>query len=82
MIKKPSSIVSKLNDRIAELEDILRRIEQGETPWEGYTYYYGYLGQEQYIKSLAKHALYGTEVFAFKKEEFAPIDHTYLKNLD
>lgn len=82
MTKKPSSLNLKLNDRIAFLEDILRRIEQWETPWKGYSYRYGSLGQENYIKSLAKHALYGTEIIFFPKVEFKPIDHTFLKELD
>ena len=65
--KKVSSPVSKLNNRIAELENILRRIEQWETPWAGYTYHYGTMGQEKYIISLAmisrKNRILSTQTF-------------------
>jgi len=82
MTKRIDSRLLKLTNRVLELEDILRRIELWESPWPGYVYHYGDRGQEQYIKSLAKHALYGTEIRFYAKIELAEIDHTYLKDMD
>ncbi len=82
MTKRTDLQASKFKARIIELEEILRRIARWETPWEGYVHFNGTRGQEQYIKSLANHGVYGTPIRFEPKRELAPIDHTYLKEMD
>ena len=69
MTRRPASLPSKLNNRIAHLEDILRQIERWDMPYSHYGYYWGVRGEREYVTSLVKHALYGTPVDMLPKPE-------------
>ena len=67
---KKNSKVSKLEQRIQDLENILRRIEKWEMPYENYAWDFGSNGERSFIISLVQHGLYGSEVISQEKPIF------------